>query len=136
MKNLKPTYQEIVYHLLETNKIVLKIADEFTAFKIEDYDYYLIVLKSKNNGFYVNYQYGLDCGLEFDFVTNAKKNSLVNNILDSYYHNLNHLKLTDGFDLKRRCEIAYELIKNAISKSTTIHISTYELMSELNLKIN
>ena len=95
MENLKVTYQEIVNHLLKTNRIILKIADEFTSFEIEDCDYYLIVFKSKNNGFYINYQMGLDYGLESQFVLDANKNSLCNKILDVYYNNLNALVLKD-----------------------------------------
>jgi hypothetical protein len=130
MKNLKVTYQEIVNHLLQTNRIILKIADEFTSFEIEDCDYYLIVFKSKNNGFYINYQMGLDCGLESQFVLDANKNSLCNKILDVYYNNLNILVLKDVFDLNKRCEIAIELIKTSIAEASRISFDAFDYVSK------
>lgn len=130
MKNLKVTYQEIVNHLLKTNRIILKIADEFTSFEIEDCDYYLIVFKSKNNGFYINYQMGLDDGLESQFVLDADKNSLCNKILDVYYNNLNALGLKEKSDLNKRCEIAIELIKTSIAEASRISVNSLDCISK------
>jgi hypothetical protein len=125
MGKLKPSYQELINYI-ENNvdNIEISVTDnisEFTAYKLGNQDYFLIILSDSDGYPYINFHCNSNDQLDYMFVDSADRCDFLNAILNKYYLTLNALGIKLNDDVNLKSKIAFELIEKSISNYCLIN---------------
>lgn len=147
MGKLKPSYQELINYI-ENNvdNIEISVTDnisEFTAYKLGNQDYFLIILSDSDGYPYINFHCNSNDQLDYMFVESADRCDFLNSILNKYYLTLNALgiklnedeNLISKEDVNLKSRIAFELIEKSISNYCLINWDALDYEDKLKKQI-
>jgi hypothetical protein len=127
MKNLKPSYKELINYIRYNEKSAeilvanYEYGKEFTAYKLDNQDYFLIILSDSNGYPYINFYYNHNDKLDYMFVESADENDFLNSILNRYYSSFFSVNAEWINDINLKSKVAFELIEKSISNYCMIN---------------
>jgi hypothetical protein len=125
MGKLKPSYKELINYIKNNvDNIEISVTDnisEFTAYKLGNQDYFLIILSDSDGYPYINFHCNSNDQLDYMFVESADECDFLNAILNKYYSTLNALGIKLNEDVNLKSKIAFELIEKSISNYCLIN---------------